>query len=79
MREDVSPVPAEAIRKDSVVMDAVYDPADTRLMRDARSRGARTLGGKWWLVHQAAAQLEQWTGREAPIDVMAAAFDEPRG
>jgi shikimate dehydrogenase len=77
MREDVSPVPAEAIRKDSVVMDAVYDPADTRLMRDARSRGARTLGGKWWLVHQAAAQLEQWTGREAPIDVMAAAFDEP--
>jgi shikimate dehydrogenase len=73
--EDVSPVAAEALRKDAIVMDAVYEPAETRLLRDARSRGARTLGGKWWLVHQAAAQLEQWAGRDAPIEVMAEAFD----
>jgi shikimate dehydrogenase len=73
--QDVSPVAAEAIRKDSVVLDAVYDPAETRLLRDAAERGARTVGGKWWLVHQAAAQLERWTGRAAPVDVMAAAFD----
>jgi len=73
--EDVSPVAAEALRKDTIVMDAVYEPAETRLLRDARGRGARTLGGKWWLVHQAAAQLEAWAGRDAPIEVMAEAFD----
>lgn len=75
LREDASPVPAEAIRPGSVVLDAVYDPADTRLLRDAAARGARTVAGKWWLVHQAAAQLERWTGKQAPVDVMAEAFD----
>jgi shikimate dehydrogenase len=76
LRSDDSPVPASALRPGSVVMDAVYDPEETRLLRDARERGAKPLGGKWMLVHQAAAQLELWSGREAPIDVMASAFDQ---
>jgi shikimate dehydrogenase len=75
LRSDASPVAAEALRAGSVVLDAVYDPERTRLLRDAEARGARTVPGKWMLVHQAAAQLELWTGREAPIDVMAQAFD----
>lgn len=75
LREDRSPVPAETIPEGAVVLDAVYDPADTRLLRDARARRARPVGGKWWLVHQAAAQLERWTGRDAPVAVMAEAFD----
>lgn len=75
LREDASPVAAEAIPKDAVVLDAVYDPMRTRLLRDAEARGARGVAGKWWLVHQAAAQFELWTGREAPIEAMAGAFD----
>jgi shikimate dehydrogenase len=75
LREDASPVAADAIRPGAVVLDAVYDPARTRLLRDAESRGACVVEGKWWLVHQAAEQLRRWTGREAPLDVMAAAFD----
>jgi shikimate dehydrogenase len=75
LRSDVSPVAAEALRPGSVVLDAVYDPARTRLLRDAEARGARSVPGKWMLVHQAAAQLELWTGRTAPIDVMGDAFD----
>jgi shikimate dehydrogenase len=58
-----------------VVMDAVYEPERTRLLRDAEARGARTVPGKWMLVHQAAEQLRLWTGREAPLEVMAEAFD----
>jgi shikimate 5-dehydrogenase len=42
---------------------------------DAEARGARTVGGKWMLVYQAAAQLETWLEAAAPIDVMADAFD----
>lgn len=75
LREDVSPVPAGAIPAGCIVLDAVYDPARTRLLRDAEARGAHTIEGKWWLVHQAAEQLRAWTGAEAPLDVMATAFD----
>ena len=73
--EDVSPVEASQLPSEAVVMDAVYEPERTRLLRDAEARGARTVSGKWMLVHQAVAQLEAWTGRKAPIDVMAEAFD----
>lgn len=75
LKEDRSPVRADALRKDSIVLDAVYDPANTRLLRDAAARGARGIAGKWWLVHQAAVQLERWSGSEAPVEVMAEAFD----
>jgi shikimate dehydrogenase len=72
---DVSPVDAAAIAPGAVVLDAVYEPIRTRLLRDAEQRGARTVSGKWMLVHQAAAQLEAWSGHAAPLDAMAAAFD----
>jgi shikimate dehydrogenase len=75
LRSDVSPVSADAIPRGAIVMDAVYDPACTRLLRDAAGRGARTISGKWMLVLQAAEQLRLWTGREAPIEVMSQAFD----
>ena len=74
-----SPVPAEAIDPEAVVMDAVYEPERTRLLRDAESRGARTITGKWMLVYQAAEQFELWTGKEAPVEAMAAAFDAAGG
>jgi shikimate dehydrogenase len=75
LRSEETPVPAGALRAGSVVLDAVYDPPETRLLRDARARGARTVGGKWMLVEQAVEQIRLWTGRAAPADVMAAAFD----
>jgi shikimate dehydrogenase len=76
LREDVSPVTASALTPGSVVMDAVYDPETTRLLQDAAACNATPLGGKWMLVYQAAAQLRAWTGREAPADVLARAFDQ---
>jgi shikimate dehydrogenase len=75
LQQDVSPVPATAIVPGAVVMDAVYEPEQTRLLRDAEERGARALAGKWMLVYQAAEQIQEWTGRAAPVDVMAEAFD----
>jgi shikimate dehydrogenase len=75
LRSDVSPVPAQLLPKHGVVMDSVYEPRRTRLLRDAESVGARTVEGKWMLVHQAAEQIRLWTGLSAPLDVMADAFD----
>jgi len=75
LRSDVSPLSANQIPPGAVVLDLVYDPVDTRLLRDAAARGARPISGKWMLVHQAAEQLALWSGREAPVDAMAEAFD----
>jgi len=75
LRSDVSPVAADALRPESVVMDIVYEPESTRLLRDASARGARTVSGKWMLVYQAVEQIRAWTGQEAPLETMAAAFD----
>jgi shikimate dehydrogenase len=70
MDEDSTPVPAELLHADLAVMDAVYSPRETRLLRDAASTGARTIDGAWMLLFQAAVAFEQWTGREAPVDAM---------
>ncbi len=58
-----------------VAHDLVYLPRDTPFLRAAAARGADTLGGIGMLVGQAAASLEQWTGRTAPVDVMRTAAD----
>ena len=79
LQSDESPVAASVLRPESVVMDAVYDPERTRLLQDAETMGARTVAGKWMLVHQAAEQIRLWTGREAPVEAMAAAFDAAGG
>ena len=51
-------------------MDIVYQPLETRLLREARARGAATLDGLQMLIHQATAQFELWTGKSAPREVM---------
>jgi len=68
-----TPVPAERLRPGAVVFDMVYDPLETRLLREASAAGCRTIGGLEMLIAQALAQFETWTGIEAPQDVMKSA------
>ncbi|QDX39695.1 shikimate dehydrogenase [Salarchaeum sp. JOR-1] len=74
MGEDASPVPANALHAGLTVMDAVYSPLDTRLLRDARDAGADTVDGAWMLLYQGVEAFERWTGRDAPVDAMNAAL-----
>ncbi len=67
------PLPVGALRTGQVIVDLVYEPRDTPLLIAARACGARTVGGLGMLVHQAALQVEIWSGRPAPIDAMRAA------
>jgi shikimate dehydrogenase len=65
-----SPIPEEALRAGQIVMDIVYKPIETELVRAARRRGARAIHGGRMLLYQAARQFELYTGRDAPLAAM---------
>lgn len=65
-----TPVPKKALRAGMWVFDAVYNPPQTRLLREAAARGCRVLSGVRMFVLQAAQQFELWTGRPAPLGLM---------
>jgi 3-dehydroquinate dehydratase/shikimate dehydrogenase len=67
-----SPLPAGPFTG-SLVYDLTYGPGDSRLLRDARAAGCRTLDGLPMLVAQAERQFEWWTGTRPAAGVMAAA------
>ncbi len=71
---DQSPVPAELLRDDLAVLDLVYRPDPTRLVRDARKAGAVAEAGSALLLGQAWRAFELWLERPAPIEVMRAAL-----
>jgi shikimate dehydrogenase len=74
----VPAVPAGVLGAGQVAVDLVYAPEATPWVQEAAARGVRAVGGLGMLVHQAAAQLELWTGERAPMEVMwAAAGGEP--
>jgi shikimate dehydrogenase len=55
------------------VADLIYSPARTPLLIEARARDVAAVNGLGMLIHQAARQIEMWTGRLAPLDTMSAA------
>jgi shikimate dehydrogenase len=70
MEENRSPVPRAALHADLTVLDAVYTPVETRLLREAAAVGAHTVDGAWMLLYQGVEAFERWTGRDAPVAVM---------
>jgi shikimate dehydrogenase len=67
---NASPLRPKAMHGDLVVMDLVYNPRRTRLIKDAEQLGCKTIDGTGMLVHQGATALEMWVGEKPPIEVM---------
>jgi shikimate dehydrogenase len=67
---DSTPVEPSTFHGGLLVFDLVYNPERTRLLRDAESAGARTVGGLGMLVYQGAEAYRLWTGRKAPMELM---------
>ena len=65
-----SPIAAQALRPGMVVMDVVYHPLKTRLLREAEAAGCVIIDGLTMLVNQGARQFELWTGLPAPVEIM---------
>ena len=68
-------VPAAMWRSDLTVMDIVYNPRRTRLLKEARAAGCRTIQGIEMFLCQAILQFELWTNQTAPADVMRAVLE----
>ena len=70
---DGIPINPNLLGRFGVVMDIVYQPLQTRLLREAEAHGCATIDGLQMLIHQATAQFELFTGQKAPAEVMARA------
>lgn len=70
-----SVVPKDALHGDLAVMDIVYNPLETRLLREAREAGCTTIRGIEMFLNQAVDQFELWTGKAAPTEVMRAVLE----
>lgn len=73
---DETPFSENWLREGLVVFDTVYTPEHTLLLKQATARNCRVVSGIEMFVRQAAAQFEQFTGKDAPLDVMTKALRE---
>lgn len=73
---DESPVPAEVIPGDLLVLDLIYNR--TKLLRDAEAAGCIIQDGETMLLHQGAAAFTLWIGQPAPLEIMAEALARAR-
>ncbi len=78
MEPDESPIPGEIIGQDLLVMDLIYNPTESRLLRDAAAAGCTTMNGEHMLLQQGAKAFELWTGQAAPVEVMEAELERAR-
>lgn len=70
-----TPVPATLLHEGLTVMDIVYNPRDTQLLKDAKAARCRVIPGLEMFLHQAAAQFDLWTKQAAPAEVMRAVLE----
>ncbi len=68
--DETSPVPKRLLQKGMTVMDIVYRPLRTLLLREAEEQGCDTIDGLEMLAQQGAGQLEIWTGKKMDIRVI---------
>jgi shikimate dehydrogenase len=73
-----TPIPIELLPQDLLVMDLVYNPPQTQLLKDAAAARCATMNGEQMLLGQGARSFALWTGKAAPIDVMQAELDRVR-
>ncbi len=68
--EDKSPIPSKYITKHHIVMDAVYKPLHTKLLKQAQQNQATIIPGLEMLLYQGTAQFELYTQHQAPEKIM---------
>ena len=75
---DLSPIPGDLLPPDLLVLDLIYNPTRTKLLRDAAAAGDTVMNGELMLLHQGAAAFTLWTGQPAPLELMQRKLVEAR-
>jgi len=70
------PLNVKSLAPDTVVADVIFNPPQTRLLKDAEQRGCRTLDGLGMLVNQGVIGFRLWTGIDPDPQVMRDALEE---
>lgn len=65
-----SPLPKKYLTSNHIIFDAIYNPFETQLLKDAKTSGAKTIHGLEMLLYQGLEQFKLYTGHDAPEDVM---------
>lgn len=74
---DASPLPpGQTVPRGGFVFDLVYNPPETKFLREAAHAGAKGIGGLDMLIYQAALSFQMWTEQEAPLQVLREAATE---
>ena len=63
-------LPSRFLEPGLLVFDVVYNPPQTKLLKDAQKAGCMTISGLEMFINQAIVQFELWTGEKAPVDAM---------
>ena len=65
-----TPIPPKLLHKGLVVFDIVYDPLETKFLKEAKHRGCKTINGLEMLLEQGYAAFGLFTGKAAPKNAM---------
>ena len=63
------------IKRETGVMDIIYNPQETKFMGIAREKGCKVINGFQMFINQGAEQFSLWTGENPPIDIMKKAVE----
>jgi len=71
-----SAVPEQILEPGTVVMDIIYNPLETKLLKMAKARGCVTIDGLSMFIYQGAEQFKLWTGVTPPVSAMTRAVEQ---
>ncbi len=77
--EDKTPATAKQLGGVRLAYDLVYNPIETRFLREARAAGCETLSGLQMLIAQAVEQFKLWTGQDPNAEIMRVAAQRALG
>jgi len=65
-----NPITIDMIRGDMIIFDIIYKPKETKLLKEAKKKGAKIIHGYEMLVNQGEKSIELWTGKKPSIVIM---------
>lgn len=73
---NITPIDPSFLIKNQIVFDIVYNPKETKFLKEAKKKKTKVIYGFEMLLYQGVAQFEIYTGKKAPVEVMRKVLEE---